>query len=382
MPLIERRQLLAHELAHTVQQSEAGPISAINLDLSSPTNPIEAEAQHAAEAVLDGRPHPGLSRTQKQIARDTPHSDTPDAVDKSPVVLIRINLAGRRVIFVTAAKNEYTGTVDTDLEPGSYKLTPRTQQKMWVITPSRPGLRFFVDLENADPWALSYSPGLRLEVTPGSEADRPIGEKLDIEDTLDIQGDPKVNANYVQNAFQGVGIFGWGGPFRLDHKIVNGQGLDSVLIPRAEFTLDTDPLKDAAIAINKVYKTRAGAEAAAKAFGVPGAYAYYIGPGGHIYPTIISDTTAPALCQSLRKAIEVERTDAKAAENLSVQLLLWYVGARFPAKASEPPVSGPSVKSPPPAPQAAAGGGSDRRHRRQGGIYYRRAWCGRPKSLN
>ena len=62
----------------------------------------------------------------------------------------------------------------------------------------------------------------------------------------------------------------------------------------------------------------------------------------------------------MRKAIELERTDAKAAENLSVQLLLWYVGARFPAKASEPPVSGPGVKPPPPAsppvPQAAAGG--------------------------
>ena len=197
-------------------------------------------------------------------------SDAPEAVHKVPVVLIRINLAAGRVTFVTAAKKEYTGTVDTDLEPGSYKLTPRTERKVWVITPSHPGLRFFVDLENADPWALSYSPGLRLEVTRGSEADRPIGEKLDIEDTLDIQGDPKVNANYVQNAFQGVGYFGWGGPFRLDHKIVRGQGSDSVLIPRAEFNLDTDPLKDVAVAINKVYKTRAGAEAAVKAFGVPG----------------------------------------------------------------------------------------------------------------
>ncbi len=271
-------------------------------------------------------------------------------IDKSPVVQIRLNLASNRATFVTAAKTEYAGNGYTDLEPGSYRLRPEFRNKRWIVKPSPPGLRFHVELDTADPWQLTYVSAPQLVVEAGGIADKPIG--YDLDDTVAVEGDPATNSKYFQNAFAGVGIFGWGGPFRLDRKIVNGHGTDSIVMSRDQVHLDDDPLKDFSIAINKVYKTRAAAEAAVAEYGRPGTYAYYIGPDGYIYPTVISDTTAPALCQSLRKAIEMERADAKAAADLSVHLLLWYVGARFPMQASE----GAAAK-PPPAPQAGGAAG-------------------------
>jgi hypothetical protein len=169
------------------------------------------------------------------------------------------------------------------------------------------------------------------------KGDVPMGQVVGIGNAVPIVGEPQNHVNYVQNAIKGVGIFGWGGAFRLDRKVVNGTGVDSIYLPRSEFHLSNDPLKGASGALNLVYKTRAFADAALTAFGVSGMYTYYLGPGGHIYPTIISDTTAPALCAALRAAVELERTDAKAAEKLSIDLALWYIGARFPLKTGQPP---------------------------------------------
>lgn len=58
--------------------------------------------------------------------------------------------------------------------------------------------------------------------------------------------------------------------------------------------------------------------------------------GGYIYPTIISDTTAPALCATLRRAVENERANALAARNTGLQLLLWHIGARAPVQVKLP----------------------------------------------
>ena len=49
-------------------------------------------------------------------------------------------------------------------------------------------------------------------------------------------------------------------------------------------------------------------------------------------PKSLSETTAPGLTQIAQLAIQGERDDAKAAERLGVDLLLWYMGARAPVK--------------------------------------------------
>jgi hypothetical protein len=230
------KQFLAHELVHTLQQ----------------------------DSVRDGQ-----STCQMTIFR-APKKEKAKKTKPDQVIVIRINLTAGQVTFVTSSGTKYEGDVDTDLEPGSYKLIPDVAAKKWSIPGTKTGMRFFVDLEDADPWALVYSKELKIEVVQGTKEDIPIGKIIDIENTVPIEGDPVNHTNYVQNAIKGVGIFGWGGPFRLDRKIVDGMGVDSFYLPRSEFNLDSDPLKGFSGYLKNVYKSRASADAALKAFGVSG----------------------------------------------------------------------------------------------------------------
>ncbi len=245
--------------------------------------------------------------------------------------------SGEIVFIDELGKETYRGSVDTDLKPGRYKLRVDRAQKKWVIfEPAvKTGLRFYVDLDGPNPWTLTYSNPVSLEVT----ADKAIGDLL--AGTVDIGNvRPSEHPNYIQNVVQSVSIPLWGGPFSL-----NREKLGALILPRSECRLDDDPVAGE-LELLKVYQTRELALDALRKLGRPG-YAYYIGLAGHIWPTILSDTTAPWLSRTLRKAIEVERADAKAAEALGWDLLLWYVGARFPAKASGPPSKPPSMESVP-----------------------------------
>jgi hypothetical protein len=352
------RELLAHELTHTLQTSLSQKMGKSEIIATASEGAAEVEAERTARAVVSGQPIPTISGERSHLFMQKAKPIKKAKTD--PVMLIKINITAGKVTFVTATGIIYQGTVTTDLAPGNYKLIPKIEEKKWMIPGTPLGLRFCVDLEEADPWALSYTKELRMEVVQGGMAELPISETLGLKDTEPIKGDPKTHPSYVQNAIKGVGIFGWGGPFRLDRKIVEGMGVDSIYLPRNEVSLDKDPLKDIAGALNVVYKSRAAAEKTLSAIGISGFYTFYIGPGGHIYPTVISDTTAPALCGALRKAVEIERTNAKAAEKLSIDLLLWYVGARFPVKAGEPSPAGGAAKPPQGTytPRAAVGGGS------------------------
>ena len=158
-----------------------------------------------------------------------------------------------------------------------------------------------------------------------------------VSNALSIEGDPVNHPNYIQNVTKSVGIPIWGGNFWLYHKAMPNTGIDqdSVQIPRAEPHLTDDPIKDSPV-LQHVFKSRKEAEEALKSFGLNGGYAYFVGPGGHYYPTVISDTSAPALCETMRRMLVLEKENAQAAANLSVELLLWYAGARYPLKTAKP----------------------------------------------
>ena len=55
-------QLLAHEVAHTVQQGNAGTATQTKLEVSGSGDPHEVEAEAAAEAMMRGVPSPVSSR--------------------------------------------------------------------------------------------------------------------------------------------------------------------------------------------------------------------------------------------------------------------------------------------------------------------------------
>jgi murein DD-endopeptidase MepM/ murein hydrolase activator NlpD len=160
-------------------------------------------------------------------------------------------------------------------------------------------------------------------------------------DAVSTDGEPAKDGKYVENAIVAVGIPIWGGPFYLYQQVSNGVGTSAVVLDRNEVFLDSDPLKESSMQLRMVYASRSAAnEAVTKAedsYKVKGLYVYYKDGTGLIYPTILSDQTAPALCKALRQAVEQERSDAKAAAKLGTDLLLWYVGARLPIKAGEAP---------------------------------------------
>jgi len=170
-----------------------------------------------------------------------------------------------------------------------------------------------------------------------SRAESPL---IDSQFTVPVHGDPSRSPKYIQNAVQAVGISGWGGPFRLDSAVAEGLPAGSIYLERGAAHLDADPLANSSIALNVVFKSAEAATSTLARLGRRGAYAYYVGPGGYIFPTLLSDTTAPALCATLRKALERERTNAVAARNTGLHLLAWFIGARNPVQLKLPTVTG------------------------------------------
>ncbi len=66
----EGAHLLAHEVAHTVQQSGSAPATQTKLEVSMPGDALEVEADRAADALVAGAPVPSLTRaTGGGIAR-------------------------------------------------------------------------------------------------------------------------------------------------------------------------------------------------------------------------------------------------------------------------------------------------------------------------
>jgi LysM repeat protein len=147
--------------------------------------------------------------------------------------------------------------------------------------------------------------------------------------------DPTKDPKYLENVVVAVGLPIWGGPFYLYRNVIGGRGSNAIVLPRGETSLDHDPLKAQSFELQSIYKSKSEAEAAAAAYKMPGSYSYYSTQDGVILPTIVSDTTAPRLSKALRQAVTDEKADAKAASNLAVNLLLWYVGARLPVVAGE-----------------------------------------------
>ena len=73
------RRLMAHELAHTIQQPTGVSDAPDKLKLVTPQHSLEQEAEIAYRAVLQGRSAPAITRGTRQIARQESDAGTTDA---------------------------------------------------------------------------------------------------------------------------------------------------------------------------------------------------------------------------------------------------------------------------------------------------------------
>ncbi|HUJ57297.1 MAG TPA: DUF4157 domain-containing protein, partial [Kofleriaceae bacterium] len=179
----EGRQLLAHELAHVVQQASAGPIPRPASWLAWPQRTRDGD-RHELDASRTARValrEPGPARPQQAAAPmiaaqpDNPAKDEEAPVDQwkgTPISRMVISLARGRVAMVMA-NGALTGDVTTDLQPGSYTITvDKTTPPRWrFLEPKVPeGVRFELVLDQANPWTLRYPDKIPLQVSAGSSA--------------------------------------------------------------------------------------------------------------------------------------------------------------------------------------------------------------------
>jgi len=68
-------RLLAHELAHTVQQPHAGPSQTETLEIGDSADPFERDADRVADAVMMGKAAPSNSKTAFGIQRQHEEDD-------------------------------------------------------------------------------------------------------------------------------------------------------------------------------------------------------------------------------------------------------------------------------------------------------------------
>jgi hypothetical protein len=93
-------RLLAHELAHTIQQGHRRPASGEPLSVSRPSHAAEREAEAAATAVLSGSAagmlSPSGTAIARQTARDVPLPDLPEGL--APGVVTAIQQHAKEII--------------------------------------------------------------------------------------------------------------------------------------------------------------------------------------------------------------------------------------------------------------------------------------------
>ena len=99
------RRLLAHELAHVVQQGSASPLPDDKLTLGAVNDPTEADADRSAAAVLSGQSpklsHPRLSSApvirRSPDPDETSNSTVPQELDESLTKILKLTFEGRTV---------------------------------------------------------------------------------------------------------------------------------------------------------------------------------------------------------------------------------------------------------------------------------------------
>jgi len=311
------QRLIAHEVAHTVQARGAPAPTGGEPAVSQPDDAPEREADAFADAFV----------RSIDVRRDEPAGPTAHRASSDRAPPEAQPASGQR-------------PPDANVQPPSGVSEPCDVRELATNA-------FAGRLVRGGPVSsASTRAGLIYrDPKPDGPAKLPrtLEEAASLKDALPIKGDPAKNPLFIENKVKAVGVEGLGGPFTLFPEVTGDVPAGKIFLDRKLVSLETDPLAGFGGSLNLVYATRAAAEAAVAKMGVAGLYSYYMGPGGFIYPTVISATTAPRLIGTLRSVREKEREDALATRDAFIALAFWYVGARVPIKTKTAPAAAASA---------------------------------------
>lgn len=201
---VKGKHLLAHELAHTIQQSAAGATSlgARNLPLIQPDEATERQAKAAAEHVMErGRgpvtnaPRPALSRAPGLCVQRQPDGTAPNSGLKR--LEKTVDEAAKK-----AAEKVQGGGVD---KPGGH--IPTGPELRHVPDPAKPPKpKTHVPSEDLRPKARENPPAKPADPAPDTAKTPPVPDpgkrEMQVAEGVAVQSGPTQAGMAVQGAFQ------------------------------------------------------------------------------------------------------------------------------------------------------------------------------------
>jgi hypothetical protein len=296
------RRLLAHELTHVLQQSNAGAV----------------QRQPTPQADRRGRIL-SLNEIQSDAKRERARKRTGQTKAK----VCRSFSAG-------AGKDNCPAT----LEPGTpITIVAEKAGGAWlqIVTPEQvPGFGPKEPLYVMAAFVEESAAATKEVSEPGGAI---IEDILRTDQAVAIEGPAADQDNYVDRTIGRV----VSAPDGSDYTLIpaaddTGQGIS---IPKSEFYIDEDPLGGPHMEHHMVYRSENVARAVVADLmkESPGIsiWTYYL-KDGLIFPTTLSDTTIPNLMTFVREKRDQDAAVPEAIADVMESLLWWYVGARFPIK--------------------------------------------------
>lgn len=298
----EGRRLIAHELAHVVQQ-RSGKVSGATSDTSGAI--VQRSMQTYIKAM--NQPEPDFKLAAEHLNGE-PRSD---------IKIVLKNLSADYRVRLHKAARDWPGlcsNVGRLTEADYLKVEPTARTAAEVCTKTPP----------------QSTPSPRAATEP-------------------LLADPAQDQKFIDNAFKSAGIPILGGPVCFSEQPSFSAFAKHICIGRAAIHHASDPLTGQTVTeLTDVFASEAEARAAVKKWqeGAPSGIAivgYYKGIDGYIFPTIISATTAPRITGVSARGYQEEAAYGKAASSLLVEAWLTGAGLRAPLKASDSSLAKPAA---------------------------------------
>jgi hypothetical protein len=340
----EGERLIAHELTHVVQQDTGSDLRSNSFSVGPPDNQAEREAETVSHQVVSGHAaSPALKVSGQPAQRQggtspNTHEQTEHDLKSDFTVFVADPHKATDVQF---AGREARADAARILKSGSLSAEDRQ-----LVNAK---LRFF----QGEAWTVygrEIKPALEKVTTADANLPAatgpPVEDILRLDQTVPIKGLAQNQSNYIDH-FRGSLT---SAPLGSDITLTPNKGpanQTGISIPKADFSLDQDPLAGSSMGQNQVYKSRAIAEEVVADLmkQTPGwqIYTYYL-QDDIIVPTTLSDTTVPNLMPFIRQQREQNLADIAATAELAKAVALWYVGARFPIKIPSGGAAGEAAK--------------------------------------